>query len=193
MTAPPAAASTINRGLVIPTRSLAVLALLSCGFVESIHGQTYEASPGGFARGADSVIEMQIDAAGRRAYVRKVSGTFQKPGLMRLYEQGSSYAAQSYWVGAAEVTFSLSFGFTSGSRSYYAVAESSDGNRFQSGVVQVTAVQQAPSAPLASVTPGSGAATITWNSVYGASRYKVTNLTIGQETDNLYSTSYTWP
>jgi PKD repeat protein len=176
----------------IVTGALRASILLYCLNAAGAEAQSYSASPSGYAAGGDGVIEMRIDTSARQATVRKVSGTFQKNGTMLFYEQGSVAASSNYYAGASQVTFGVSFGFTSGSRSYYAVAASSDGNQFYSGTVQVTATQQAPAAPSATATAGAGSVTISWNAVSGATRYKVTNLTTGQETDNLYTTSYVW-
>ncbi|HYC89228.1 MAG TPA: hypothetical protein VEO54_08465 [Thermoanaerobaculia bacterium] len=153
---------------------------------------SYVATPSGVSYGASpSVLSLEIQTGYPRAIVRKNDWTaFQTSGTMRLYQNGVVIATVPQYAGSTSVVLPFSWNFTSGTRSYYAITTT---NPYASGSVSVTAgyIPAPPSGVTASAT-SSSSATISWNAVSGATRYKVRHVASGAQTGDLYSTSYSW-
>lgn len=153
----------------------------------------YNVSPTGISYGTSpSVLSLEIQAGYPRAIVRKNDfSAFQTTGTMRLYRDGVQIASATQYAGTASVTIPFSWGFTSGTRNFYAMTST---NPYASGSVSVTAGYiPAPPAGVTATPASSSSVAVSWNAVSGATRYKVRHTNTGQQTGDLYTTSYTYP
>lgn len=147
----------------------AFIALVVLFLSAHVHAQVqYAAAPSGFSPG--NQIKLMIDTVNRMAIVKKIDdGPFWKSGSMQLLQNGVSLAWKNYAQNDPSVVIPFSWNFTSGSRTYSAIAWSSDGNKYQSGNVVVTATTIAPPTFTftgGAVWPGSGEQTtsqFTWD------------------------------
>jgi hypothetical protein len=173
-------------------RNAVLLSLLMVTGAASAQYVSYVASPSGVSYGASpSVLSLEIQTGYPRAIVRKNDWTaFQTTGTMRLYQNGALIASATQYAGSTSVILPFSWNFTSGTRSFYATTTT---NPYASGSVSVTAgyIPAPPNGVTASAT-SSSAATISWNVVSGATRYKVRHVASNAQTGDLYSTSYNW-
>lgn len=153
---------------------------------------SYVASPSGVSYGASpSVLSLEIQTGYPRAIVRKNDWTaFQTTGTMRLYQDGVQIASATQYAGSASVIIPFSWNFTSGTRNFYAMTST---NPYASGSVSVTAGYiPAPPSGVTATPASSSSVAVSWNAVSGATRYILRHTNTGQQTGNLYSTSYTY-
>jgi hypothetical protein len=171
---------------------VAVLLLLMPAGTAWAQYTSYVATPAGISYGASpSVLSLEIQTGSPRAVVRKNDGSaFQTSGTMRLYQDGAQIASATQSAGIASVILPFAWKFTSGTHSFYATTST---NPYASGSVSVTAGYiPAPPAGVTATATSSSSVAVSWNSVSGATRYKVRFVNTGAQTGDLTTTSYTW-